>query len=1147
MRIFISYKSSSLSFAQGLYDFLTEQKIECWLDRKNILLGQDWRASIEDALRSCSHMILLLSPDSLLSEEVKAEWNYFLDNRKPILPIIIEQINDLPSRLRIIQWLDLSKRDFNESFGLIFEVLLTSNEKSATQPVADNSIFVLKDVFDEHYFAKNAAIFTSRILGIRYKEKYSSAYYFIRQQIYDHFTDFLGGGKNVMVLTGKAGSGKSSFVCDIAHKTKDLVVWLQDCAHLQLSAGLNLQGYIASSLKYPNIVSGLPTFIEFLTSSSQPTLFIFDAVNEYENPEQLLVEISEFASVLRGSNVKILLSCRMPNWGTIKRYLSIPSEMEYHTSGPNSYVAVEGFVKQESELAYDQYRKTFNIMTSYNELSSHIREFLTQPLFMKLLALSYAGKEIPEKLGIEDVFRAYVAKCLGKDEADYESEDYKRKYKVLARAIELMFERARRELELTSLVEDQSLRQSLDFTQDFGNAYNQLLSEGILTQRSEETAIFMKSFEVVFVTYELVFEYLLANIVINPASIEKINRMLDIAQQRAFTQLRGAAELSLSFAIIKGYLNNHAVVELARSDRAESRQFLSDVLQTMFVSGHRPQVITIIELLIADDSNSAKILAMQASYQMKLDNYLIRLCIAKSEFVRNMAILFLYQRWNKARLEGRLQDGYDPLHQIASKIRLNHPQTSLQYVTTLSFLSLNMIAHAIDDKKSLIPLIEIWKDLARKVPGIQTDAKAGLYATINKIMFGGIVEVVTQIIKYTVRGSVLDDLNHFWSNQNNFRPFLDSVTLRDQSSLVPFEKDLLKLMTWEHQLVNYVMCAPLISHVYEHLEETSELLQQISYNADEKQSRVKYAVAHALIFGGLFRLMREREIPDGYLTLLVDSFMDYWISSNEEMEGGQRRHQKEGTVTKTFEDSLLVLLVGMLNVEARLQRMTGKVTGSQFVCDFITSPAIQDIDSDQAILFVKAVERYAYQGFPEFGIYTMLMNDFRSLWEEKCQQEGYKALANIRAYFQQEVDSIIREDSERNRKLFNSVRMIEGLPESKDVLFTNNTFWMLGGAIELNIGKILGILLMQITKARSIEEFARLASKTIVDTLFNYDTINIAIIEWYKSHDPAWNNYEANEIPMHLLNERLDLHDIWSSVAREFIEKYGKGVVYKEE
>lgn len=251
----------------------------------------------------------------------------------------------------------------------------------------------------------------------------------------------------------------------------------------------------------------------------------------------------------------------------------------------------------------------------------------------------------------------------------------------------------------------------------------------------------------------------------NTASIEKINRMLDIAQQRAFTQLRGAAELSLSFAIIKGHLNNHAVVELARSDRAESRQFLSDVLQTMFVSGHRSQVTSIIELLIADDSNSAKILAMQASYQMKLDNYLIRLCIAKSEFVRNMAILFLYQRWNKARLEGRLQDGYDPLHQIASKIRLNHPQTSLQYVTTLSFLSLNMIAHAIDDKKSLIPLIEIWKDLARKVPGIQADAKGRLYATINKIMFGGIVEVVTQIIKYTVRGSVLDDLNHFWSNQ----------------------------------------------------------------------------------------------------------------------------------------------------------------------------------------------------------------------------------------------------------------------------------------------------------------------------------------------------------------------------------------------
>jgi hypothetical protein len=50
-------------------------------------------------------MIVVLGEEAVQSTNVRAEWSYFLDRRKPIFPVLTEPC-EIPYRLRLFQTLD---------------------------------------------------------------------------------------------------------------------------------------------------------------------------------------------------------------------------------------------------------------------------------------------------------------------------------------------------------------------------------------------------------------------------------------------------------------------------------------------------------------------------------------------------------------------------------------------------------------------------------------------------------------------------------------------------------------------------------------------------------------------------------------------------------------------------------------------------------------------------------------------------------------------------------------------------------------------------------------------------------------------------------------------------------------------------------
>ncbi|MFN0086473.1 MAG: SUMF1/EgtB/PvdO family nonheme iron enzyme [Blastocatellia bacterium] len=108
-QIFLSYARDDRDAAERIHAFLTDAGLGVFIDFKSISHGEDWDKAIERALKECSRMVLLLSDSSMPErDEVEREWFYFVRNRKPILPILIEDC-EIHSRFLKISQIDARK------------------------------------------------------------------------------------------------------------------------------------------------------------------------------------------------------------------------------------------------------------------------------------------------------------------------------------------------------------------------------------------------------------------------------------------------------------------------------------------------------------------------------------------------------------------------------------------------------------------------------------------------------------------------------------------------------------------------------------------------------------------------------------------------------------------------------------------------------------------------------------------------------------------------------------------------------------------------------------------------------------------------------------------------------------------------------
>lgn len=110
-RIFISHASEDKRLARRVAAILRQQGWDTWLDESDIRGGVSWAASIQQALRSCSVVVLLVTANSVSKEWVLDEIQGARNLRVPIIPAVLEHVR-LPDELQFMlqrtQFVDVS-------------------------------------------------------------------------------------------------------------------------------------------------------------------------------------------------------------------------------------------------------------------------------------------------------------------------------------------------------------------------------------------------------------------------------------------------------------------------------------------------------------------------------------------------------------------------------------------------------------------------------------------------------------------------------------------------------------------------------------------------------------------------------------------------------------------------------------------------------------------------------------------------------------------------------------------------------------------------------------------------------------------------------------------------------------------------------
>lgn len=114
--VFISYSRKDERFARQLATELSNRGFDVWIDVEDIPAGMKWSSAIQQGLDMANAMVVVISPDSMASNNVEDEWQYFLDQKKPVFPVLLRTAK-IHFQLSRIQYIDFQRQDFGVAFA----------------------------------------------------------------------------------------------------------------------------------------------------------------------------------------------------------------------------------------------------------------------------------------------------------------------------------------------------------------------------------------------------------------------------------------------------------------------------------------------------------------------------------------------------------------------------------------------------------------------------------------------------------------------------------------------------------------------------------------------------------------------------------------------------------------------------------------------------------------------------------------------------------------------------------------------------------------------------------------------------------------------------------------------------------------------
>src|SRR5512144_824681 len=133
-KIFISYSRKDISFVRKLAGDLEKAGYDVWWDLTDLRGGDDWPRVIPQAIETSKYVIIVLSPNSTVSDWVEKEYTHALSLRKKIVPLMLER-SSIPFALNTINFVDFTSDDYVANFNHLLTALGYTGEPPAVTPM----------------------------------------------------------------------------------------------------------------------------------------------------------------------------------------------------------------------------------------------------------------------------------------------------------------------------------------------------------------------------------------------------------------------------------------------------------------------------------------------------------------------------------------------------------------------------------------------------------------------------------------------------------------------------------------------------------------------------------------------------------------------------------------------------------------------------------------------------------------------------------------------------------------------------------------------------------------------------------------------------------------------------------------------------
>ncbi len=121
-QVFVSYQRSDHAFARIVREHLAAAGVTTWMDQFDIAVGAYWTDEIDKGLAASDIVVGILSPDAVESRNVKNEWDWAIQNDKPLL-LLQYRPCVVPHRYVSINFIDATSADPSRALDALLGAL----------------------------------------------------------------------------------------------------------------------------------------------------------------------------------------------------------------------------------------------------------------------------------------------------------------------------------------------------------------------------------------------------------------------------------------------------------------------------------------------------------------------------------------------------------------------------------------------------------------------------------------------------------------------------------------------------------------------------------------------------------------------------------------------------------------------------------------------------------------------------------------------------------------------------------------------------------------------------------------------------------------------------------------------------------------